>query len=119
MGEAGDTSQVQAAKPCARIEVTTHASGFISHADSALLVELADRVPFTSTLDRYSPPAAPWPWRPGSGRRSLYRACRDLDVALGHRQLGHVGRAVDDLAADVWDQLDQPIDHSGEGGWAR
>jgi hypothetical protein len=49
---------VQAAKPCARFEVTTHASGFISHADSALLVELADRVPFTSTLDRYSPPAS-------------------------------------------------------------
>ena len=65
MGEAGDTSQVQAAKPCARIEVTTHASGFISHADSALLVELADRVPFTSTLDRYSPAGEP---PPGLGR---------------------------------------------------
>jgi hypothetical protein len=55
-------------------------------------------------------------WR--SGRRSLYRARRDLDVALRHRQLGHVGRAVDRLATDAWDQLDQPIDHGGEGGWA-
>jgi hypothetical protein len=56
-------------------------------------------------------------WR--SGRRSLYRARRDLDVALRHRQLGHVGRAIDRLATDAWDQLDQPIDHGGEGGWAR
>jgi hypothetical protein len=47
--------QVQTAKPCARFEVTTHAGGSISHAGSALLGELADRVAFPSTLDRDSP----------------------------------------------------------------
>jgi hypothetical protein len=112
--------QVQTAKPCARFEVTTHAGGSISHAGSALLGELAGRVAFPSTLDRDSPAGERLPcrgcWR--LGRCLLERACRDLDVALGHRQLGHVGRAVDDLAADAWDQLDQPVDYGGEGGWA-
>ena len=48
-----------------RFDVTTHASGSISHAGSALLVGLADRVAFASTLDRYGPagerPLWSWP----------------------------------------------------------
>jgi hypothetical protein len=64
---------VQTPQAVCRFEVTTHASGSISHAGSALLGELADRVAFTSTLDRYGPAASGPPclgrWR--SGRRSV------------------------------------------------
>jgi hypothetical protein len=47
--------QMRTAKPCARFEVTTQAGGSISHAGSALLGGVADRVAFPSTLDRDSP----------------------------------------------------------------
>ena len=82
-----------------------------------IALRLATRRPEVfRSLSCHEPP--PWSWPLGSGRRSLERAGRDLDVALRHGQLGHVGRAVDRLAADAWDQLDQPVDHGGEGGWA-
>jgi hypothetical protein len=68
--------QVQATKPHARFEVTTDASGIVSHAGSALLVELADRLQLTSTLQRWTP-------KP-TGRRQHPDATvlRDLAVML-------------------------------------
>jgi hypothetical protein len=55
---------VQTPQAVRRFEVTIHASGSISHAGSALLVELTDQVAFTSTLDRYGPAGErpPWSW---------------------------------------------------------
>lgn len=44
----------------------------------------------------------------------LHAARRDLDVALGHRQLGYVRCAFDRLASDPGDQLHEPIDHARE-----
>lgn len=49
---------MQATKPHARFDIATDAVGMVSHAGSALLVELADRLELTSTLERWAPQPA-------------------------------------------------------------
>ena len=65
---------MQATKPGPRFEVTTNGVGVVGHAGAGLLVELADRLGLTSTLD----------WRAPQGRRRHPDAqvLRDLAVML-------------------------------------